>query len=245
MDAISTAAVVGGPVETARVDANPTRVPTVVGETPTAPGLHTAGTPIPATGALPCSPLQDHPLDELPEIISDPYRPPPPGREERHQGVDFSYYRRGERLSIQGVPVQAVLPGTAVLVQAELFPYGNLVIVETPRSALPGPLVGRIGMAEGESVFTLYAHMESAPLVLAGDAITACQALGAVGKSGNAGIAHLHLEMRLGPAGGRLEPMRYYDLHATEVEKASYLRWRISGEFRHFDPMLVLFSAQD
>jgi hypothetical protein len=61
-----------------------------------------------------------------------------------------------------------------------------------------------------------------------------------VGKSGNAGIAHLHLEARLGPPSARFESMAYYKTDATGEEKNNYTRWRTSGDFRHFDPMLLL-----
>jgi murein DD-endopeptidase MepM/ murein hydrolase activator NlpD len=183
----------------------------------------------------------DTSLEELPQIISEPYHPPPPGKEERHHGVDFSYYRRGERLTIQGSGVQAVLPGVVSLALQDKFPYGNVVIIETPQADLPAPLIELVGIQEGQSIYTLYAHLESAPLVNAGERVEACRTLGAVGKSGNAGVAHLHLEMRRGPAGSTLTTMSYYILEATAEEKASYLRWRTSGEFNHFDPMVVLF----
>jgi hypothetical protein len=49
-----------------------------------------------------CSPLPLHPLEELPQIIGDPYKPPPPGREERHHGVDFGYYHYQDRDSMLG-----------------------------------------------------------------------------------------------------------------------------------------------
>jgi murein DD-endopeptidase MepM/ murein hydrolase activator NlpD len=66
---------------------------------------------------------------------------------------------------------------------------------------------------------------KSVPLVNAGERVEACQTLGAVGKSGNAGVAHLHLEMRRRPAGSLLTTMSYYTAEATCGEKASYLRW--------------------
>jgi murein DD-endopeptidase MepM/ murein hydrolase activator NlpD len=187
-----------------------------------------------------CSPLAEHTLEELPEIISDPYHPPPPGKEERHQGVDFSYYRRGDRMSIQGVPVQSILSGVAAASLEDKFPYGNMVIVETPIEDLPADLAERLDYSPGESLYILYVHMEQAPEVALGEAVNACQGLGSVGKSGNAGVTHLHIETRIGPAGQQFPSMAYYDLKASEEEKAAYLRWRISWDFRHFDPMVLL-----
>ena len=39
-----------------------------------------------------CSPLKLHALENLPTIISGPYDPPPPGKDERHHGLDFGYW---------------------------------------------------------------------------------------------------------------------------------------------------------
>lgn len=187
-----------------------------------------------------CSPLEIHPLEELPQIISDPYHPPPMGKDDRHQGVDFSYYERGDRSSIQGVVVQSVLPGTVAASLKDSFPFGNLVIIETPGSQLPDWLRARFGFAEGESLYILYAHLDQAPLVELGQAVQERQPLGQVGKSGNAGIAHLHLETRIGPAGIVFPVMGYYLAGDTPEEQENYLLWRTSGAFRHFDPMQLL-----
>ena len=63
------------------------------------------------------------------------------------------------------------------------------------------------------------------------------QAIGSVGMSGNALNPHLHLEVRVGPAGIRLESMAHYDTSATAQEMANYCRWRVSGLFQLVDPM--------
>lgn len=187
-----------------------------------------------------CSPLSIHSLEELPEIISDPYHPPPTGKEERHQGVDFSYYRRGDRLSIRGVGVQSVLAGRVAMALSETFPYGNVVIVESPRDLLPANQSRDLGVGIGESLYILYAHFENSPEVRSGQEIAACQPLGEVGLSGNAGVPHLHIETRIGPSGTEFHGMRFYDTHATQEEKDTYLLWRINGVYRHFNPMDLL-----
>jgi murein DD-endopeptidase MepM/ murein hydrolase activator NlpD len=196
--------------------------------------------PIQTTAIPICSPLTIHPLEELPEIISDPYRPPPPGKEQRHHGVDFSYYRRGERASIQGVGVQTVLPGVVSTALAETFPYGNLVIIESPHTELPESWVEALQLRPGYSIYTLYAHMEAPSEAVPGESVDACQPLGTVGLSGNAAEPHLHLEMRAGPAGVNFSSMGFYKADDTAEERSNYTRWRTGGEFQHFDPMLVL-----
>jgi murein DD-endopeptidase MepM/ murein hydrolase activator NlpD len=187
-----------------------------------------------------CSPLIEHPLVELPEIVSAPYNPPPMGSDARHQGVDFSYYRRGKRTSILGVGVQSVFAGQVAASISDSFPYGNVVIIETPVSDLPSALAEQFGMQADQSLYTLYAHMGAAPLVNSGDAVKTCQLLGEVGKSGNAGVPHLHLEMRIGPAGRQFASMAFYSTQTTQEERDNYVLWRMSGEFQHFDPMSLL-----
>ena len=187
-----------------------------------------------------CSPLASDPLADLAQIISDPYRPPPPHHDERHQGVDFSYYRRNGRTSIEGVGVQSALAGKVAAAVQDSFPFGNLVMIETPYVDLPSSLAQKLGMAPGESLYVLYAHMGKPPEVGMGDRLVACQPLGVVGKTGNAGVAHLHLETRLGPPGATFASMRYYDVHAAQQEKDNYVLWSMSGVFRHFDPMDLL-----
>ena len=222
---------------TAPVLAAPSMTPTV--NLPTAIMTATL-TPLPLPEFTVCSPLQDHPLDELRLIVSDPYRPPPGKSDDRHQGVDFSYYRHGERTTIQGLGVQAVLPGSVVAALADTYPFGNLVILETFYELLPEDLRIKLGIQPGESLYLLYAHMEAEPRVRSGDAVQPCQGLGAVGRSGNAVEPHLHLEVRLGPPGANFTEMGEYFPEASAEQRAAYQLWRTSGVFRHLDPMILI-----
>lgn len=187
-----------------------------------------------------CSPLEWHSLESLPAVIGDPYNPPPPGREERHHGVDFAYYTWGDRQSMLGEPVQSILPGVVASALHDRFPYGNTVIIETPATALTPMIEELIGLQDGESLYVLYAHMHEHPLVVLGEPVDACQHLGEVGKTGNTDIPHLHLETRIGPAGSVFESMLFYSTRATQEEMDTYVLWRTSGVFRHFDPMILL-----
>ena len=187
-----------------------------------------------------CSPLSIHPLEELPTIIGDPYKPPPPGKEERHHGIDFGYWHYKDRDSMLGEPLQAVLSGKVAASIKDRYPYGNMVMIETKAEDLPPELTELIEISQGESLYILFAHMNIPPLVRLGEAVKACQPLGEVGMSGNTDIPHLHMETRLGPAGVVFESMRFYDTRATQEEMDNYVRWRTGGEFRHFDPMTLL-----
>jgi len=188
-----------------------------------------------------CSPLQDYPLERLPKIVADPYDPPPKGSDERHQGVDFTYHRlAGVDIPIWGVKVQAVLPGVVAASVVESFPFGNLVIIETPLASLPPELAERLGIAAGESLYVMYGHMDGPPPVSLGQAVSGCQIIGAVGKSGNTEAPHLHLETRIGPAGAAFAEKSYYREEDTLEATSNDRLWRTSGVFRHFDPMALL-----
>jgi murein DD-endopeptidase MepM/ murein hydrolase activator NlpD len=214
------------PTATSKPDTPNPEIPTLTPTHTTSPSLSI------------CSPLVDQELSELAEIVSGPYDPPPMGKDDRHQGVDFAYYRRGEKLSIEGVEVAAIFPGWVACALDDRIPYGNMVMIETPQDELPPALVEKLGIVEVESLYHLYAHFGEAPLVELGDWVECGQVLGQVGATGyNIVQPHLHLETRIGPAGARFEGMAYYDTRATEDEMGNYELWRMSGEFRHFDPM--------
>jgi len=190
-----------------------------------------------------CTPLEDHPLDQLRLILADPYRPPPGKSDARHHGVDFSYYRFGERATILGVGVQAVLPGRVAAALAETYPFGNLVMIETESSLIPIDLLQLLGAEPGESLYLFYAHMGTVPGLRIGDTVQACQPIGEVGKSGNTVEPHLHLEVRLGPAGTVFTEMGEYFPEASPEQRAAYQLWRTSGVYRHRDPMILINYA--
>ncbi|MBN2550821.1 MAG: M23 family metallopeptidase [Anaerolineales bacterium] len=188
-----------------------------------------------------CTPVATIPLDLLTRYISDPYRPPPPGSDERHEGVDFSYYHMpGVVGSIEGVTVQSVLPGRVASAVADSFPYGNFVIVETQRESLPEEIIERLKIPLGQSLYLAYVHLLKTPLVSLGQEVVGCQQLGQVGATGNTDAPHLHFETRLGPAGGQFPVMKAFVTGVTAEERQYYILWRTSGLYNHFDPMLLL-----
>lgn len=184
-----------------------------------------------------CSPLSIIEIKDLSKIISSPYAPPPMGRDDRHQGVDFSYHRWKGTGPIRGVGVQAVLPGSVAASLKDTFPYGNLVLIETSPDLLPQELQSLLDSAPGKSLYSMYAHLDGPPWVQLGQQVSPCQLLGLVGGSGNAVVPHLHLETRIGPPGMVFTGMSRFTEEATQLEKENYLLWRTSGEFIHFDPM--------
>jgi murein DD-endopeptidase MepM/ murein hydrolase activator NlpD len=167
------------------------------------------------------------------------------------------------------LPVQAVLEGQVALVVSGRFPYGNAVLVETPLDSLPPDWLEALDLpsapaipqtinaltcptpaapveldSEQRSLYLLYAHMLEPPSLQAGDGVSCGQVIGAIGSSGNALNPHLHLEVRVGPAGARFPGMAHYDASARPEEMSAYCQWRVSGSFVTFDPLLLLAETQ-
>jgi murein DD-endopeptidase MepM/ murein hydrolase activator NlpD len=185
--------------------------------------------------------LGDFPRQELVKTISIPYTNPPQGVDQRHQGVDFVFHLlAGVDHSILGTPAQSVLPGWVAASVVDSFPFGNMVIIETPREELPADLADLLGIEAGQSLYHLYAHLQEAPLVALGDRVEVCQQVGLVGASGNTEAPHLHFETRAGPVGVRFPVMSAFVVEQTVESRQNYMRWRASKEFRHFDPMILM-----
>jgi murein DD-endopeptidase MepM/ murein hydrolase activator NlpD len=160
--------------------------------------------------------------------------------------VDFSHYSREGFSSIEGEAVQAILPGVVVASVSDRLPYGNMLIVETKVSHLPGAITRAVGLSPDRSLYVLYAHFRQAPLVTLGDPVVCGQKVGEVGAVGyNVVNAHLHLETRIGPPGESFTSMAFYTTTASVEEMENYQRWRTGGDFEHFDPMDLFQSYLD
>ena len=191
-----------------------------------------------------CSPLEQVEMDDLEWIISSPYDPPPMGKDERHQGVDFSYHRWKKTGPIHGVIVQSVFSGVVIASLKNTFPYGNLIIVETTFASLPKEISESLKLSSDDSLYLLYAHLDGAPWRGVGQRVVPCQSLGLVGKSGNAIVPHLHFEARVGLSGAVFTGLSRFVDEANDFDKENYLLWRISGIFVHFNPMEVFSFKQ-
>ena len=207
----------------------------VVIETPTVVPTEPAGFSI-------CSPLKEIIRNDLPRVVSDGYHPPPRSRpDDRHEGVDIAYYHWKGLGPIAKTPITSVLAGKVAAALKDTFPYGNFVIVETPGEAIPEEIREALNISTGQSLYLLYAHMEENSLqVSLGDSVSACQIVGAVGRTGNTQAYHLHLETRLGLPGASFDGMSNFTDSATDDEKRNYRPWRVSGKYVHFDPMVLL-----
>jgi murein DD-endopeptidase MepM/ murein hydrolase activator NlpD len=200
-------------------------------------------------------------LDELHAITSNPFLYTSSYSDTGHPAVDLAFFSYKEFPTLRGHPVQALLPGKVILVVHDRFPYGNMVLIETPLDqisaslldslTLPTPIpqenITRFSTCEKEAVpitwdstrkslYTLYAHLENDPVVQAGDQVNCGQVIAAVGLSGNTVAEHLHIEVRIGPADAHFSTIAMYTEDATLQERYNYCIWSISGNFQAIDP---------
>ena len=229
-------------------------------------------TPTPELIAQICSPLDGDEIEELSEIITQPFKQPRPGIDDgdAHHGVDFAYFRRKERLSIDGVPVQAAIQGTVATIINDRFPYGNAIIIETPLrmidpslgfmsllpeqqpTVMPDPRMVHCQTGEldfpldysEQSLYIVYAHFRDPVTLTVGEQVTCGQVIGFVGNTGDSSNPHLHFETRIGPSGARIESMAYYIADATPSERFNYCTWRVTNLFQLFEPMLFFTETE-
>jgi murein DD-endopeptidase MepM/ murein hydrolase activator NlpD len=199
----------------------------------------------------------------MPALVSNPFVPPSPGSDDPHQAIDLADRAAGSGIALAGRQVQAALAGSVAAVIEDRFPYGNALLVETSIEELPGNWIEALGLrepaatwqpnpaltcpdvvpktwGEGSSLYLLYAHLQQAPAFQLGDEVSCGQGIGNVGDSGNALNPHLHLEVRLGPAGAVFSSLAHYDNRATPEEMDQYCTWRVRGIFRLVDPLVLL-----
>jgi murein DD-endopeptidase MepM/ murein hydrolase activator NlpD len=254
---------VGTPTQTLPTS-TPTRTATQT-QTATLTPVPTALPPTPTETPIPfqvCSPLEGETFETLPEILQVPLDIPPIGKDEGHHGLDFAYYQRGDRGSIEGIEIYAILSGQTVLTLEDVDPYGYTIVIETPLKQLPPSLQETLLAAyqpipenlvyQGEcpefsppehtgemSVYHLYAHFEAPAPFQPGDPITCGEQLGTVGNTGISSNPHLHLETRLGPSGADFSSMAFYGPSYSEEQRANYCLWRMSGHYQLFEPSLI------
>ncbi|MEX1248815.1 MAG: peptidoglycan DD-metalloendopeptidase family protein [Anaerolineales bacterium] len=228
---------------TPTVTANPLPSATATLQPSPTATLTPSATPIPITAV--CSPLADHALSDLGRYVSQPFiAPVGSNKETGHHGVDFAYYRRdGVGDPLEGNPIQSALDGTMAGLGYNAV-YGNYLIIETPFERLPADLAALYPMQAGESLYLLYAHMQDLAPFEIREPLDCGQQIGQVGESGRQpdliAEPHLHFETRVGRSGIFIEPMAFYDTRASEAEKEEYTKWRSSGIFKLFDPMMLI-----
>lgn len=122
--------------------------------------------------------------------------------------------------------------------------YGNVLVIEYPYQSLPDAVRADIGLGEDESLYMLYAHLESAPEVQSGDTVRPGQLIGHTGNTGNSTAAHLHLEPRIGETGS----LPFGDMCTASCGPATvndpyprFRQWYRPQVFRPFDPNILRY----
>lgn len=196
-----------------------------------------------------CSPLAEHVISTLLDLyLTQPFiLPLGANKETGHHGLDFAYYHGGPSGGhINGTPIQSVLDAVVVGMGYNAV-YGYYVITETPFAYLPAELADLYEANTNESLYLLYAHMQSPALQGLEEQVQCAAVLGQVGDSGSRQFLtdpHLHLETRVGAAGQRLTPMAFYVADATEMQREEYMRWRTGDDFRLVDPTILLMYGE-
>jgi len=216
-----------------------------------------------------CSPLAGVPLEELGGHMVNGYNPPQPGSDDPHQGIDLAVLSAPGGIALSGAAVQTLMTGKVAGVANNRFPYGNSLMIEVPLDEvspdilsgtfIPTPLPLQLppgaltcpdltiqpsAAGEPRSLYILYAHMQNPVEVEIGDPLGCGQMVGTVGESGNALNPHLHIEVRVGPAGQTFPSMAHYDPSANEGEMAAYCTWRVSGVFQAINPACLWGDCQ-
>ena len=211
---------------------------------PTASPVPSSTSSIPETPTpflLPlCSPLEGYSFEELPGIESQSFSPNRPGKDDGHQGVDFAHWLYKDRASLEGVAIQSVLPGVVAAAVTDQYPYGNMILVETPYGQLSQAILTLYQLRPEQSLYLLYAHMKEPSPFSIGESVTCGETIGAVGNTGASGNPHLHFETRVGPAGIIFESMEYYKTTSAPEARANYERWRFLGDFILYNPWELL-----
>lgn len=222
-------------------------------------------TPTTVPAASICAPLVGFTLETLPDIMSNPFKPPRPGNDDGHHGVDFSFWSYKGLTAMKGLGILSVLNGQVAMVDTGHFPFGNVVMVETLLDDLPESWVQALHLPPVEpfwvkdnrlycpealqqpkwdtsqrSLYLLYAHMLKPSALQVGAKLHCGDPIGQVGSTGDSSNDHLHLEVRVGPSGATFAEMNHYKNDATDLQMSNYCTWRVSGIFKMIDPMLLL-----
>jgi murein DD-endopeptidase MepM/ murein hydrolase activator NlpD len=160
-------------------------------------------------------------------------------KDDGHHGVDLGYYTRDGKL-FTGSPVLAVLDGKIAAVIRNRPPYGNMLILETPFAGIPAWVINSQKIPNGDSLYTLYAHLQNLQALDLGQSVRCGQQLAQTGLTGFTGGPHLHFETRWGAPNTVFTMMAYYRADAKQEELANYEKWRMSGDFHMFDPLQLL-----
>lgn len=221
----------------------PISTPSIIPATPT---LNPTATIFfsPHTGPIICSPLAIQPLDKLSLIITQPFIMPRvmddgTYKDSGHHGLDVGFITRGTQ-KFTGSPVLAAITGYVAAIIHNRPPYGDMVMLETPYDQIPAKLITNQKIAAGDSLYTVYAHLQNIQDIIIGQEIKCGHQIAETGLTGMTDGPHLHFETRWGPPNASFPVMAYYINNVTEEEVKYYTIWRMSGKYHLFNPFDLL-----
>jgi murein DD-endopeptidase MepM/ murein hydrolase activator NlpD len=235
--------------------ASPQPSPVPPSASPPPPTASPQPSPVPPSASAPpatvvCSPLATPP-GGLKALITQAFIAPAAAhdldhpnwvrKDDGHHGLDLGSFDPAGKL-VTGLPVHAALAGRIASVVHDRPPYGNMLIIETPFSGIPAALVAGQKIPPGNSLYSLYGHLQNMHALLPGESVGCGEPLAETGMTGFTSGPHLHFETRWGPAGRSFDGMAYYKADASAQEMSNYEDWRMSADFHLFDPMALLES---
>ena len=193
-----------------------------------------------------CSPLAIQPLHKFRSIVTQPFIMPRimddgSYKDSGHHGLDVGFIVR-DNITFTGTPVLSALEGKIASVIQDRPPYGDMIMVETAYEKIPPKLIKLHDIQPGQSLYTLYGHLQNMQTLKIGDTVKCGQLLAEAGLTGTTGGPHLHFETRWGPAGAIFPRMGFYLGGVTPEEMEYYTLWRMSGKFKLFDPFDLIDS---
>jgi murein DD-endopeptidase MepM/ murein hydrolase activator NlpD len=129
-----------------------------------------------------------------------------------HDGVDL--------MAKRGTPIRAAAAGTVVHMECDKTELGYHCDHDGSSGAWPGGCGWYVDIRHADKVVTRYCHMQSKPLVSAGDKVTAGQQIGIVGSTGHSSGPHLHFEVHLNgdrSSAGAINPIKFMKDHGAAL----------------------------
>ena len=145
-----------------------------------------------------------------------------------HNGIDIiASDKSGE------AQIRPIAPGKIVKVTSDGYNdggYGNMVLIEHRT-------------ADGEIVYSRYAHLKNPPQFSVGDSVGNSTILGEMGESGMAYGSHLHLEVFKDGAKSWYEGTSYYFVTPSKGEAYNNAKKQITDGF--YDPANIISGDSD
>ena len=149
-----------------------------------------------------------------------------------HPGVDYAPPGGDDQIFASA--------GGVVAASGNQRAYGNYVIVEYAPDSVPQPMRGLPEYTEGDSVYILYAHLADTETGLppAATLLNQGDGIGVVGSTGNSTDPHLHIEVRVGQQGLRVNT-------DSAADSQGAINWYNADKLTPIDPTLIFSETPE